>query len=252
MHLKISIMKLIVRLVLLSLLPLVSGCFTCMEVYKAKGETSSISKFDLADRIEKAGITKDGQLCIFFEKDLTNSPKTSRFSLAIPLSLFQTNAHFHDELVSADHRSTTFIHGPIIPPGYIQTKYWSLDVSGGTVRKNWALLKDSKGDLKFIPAQTTLTPKPDWTALHGESFVLSSNATQIVYLTRTNPIEFVYVDSLTNQPYTIIAVAPTVISKRHRHPAYYALLPVTIPIDIILSPYELFCFIEFASGNWRM
>ena len=105
-------------------------------------------------------------------------------------------------------------------------------------------MKSSKSDLHFFPTETILTQKVhDWTALHGEKFILISNATQTVYLTRNTPIEFVLVDASLKRRFTIITVDPTLVSeKRTDHPAYYFLLPLTVPVDIATSPFQAIYF----------
>jgi len=252
-------MKLIIQLALVALLPFLSGCYTAQTLNAAKAPASETILFGSVDKIEKAGITKDGQLYIFFEKDLTNSPKTSRFSLAIPLVQIQTNSGYNDWLVATNDHGAMNIGSGFFPKSLYSSPdrhtWRTLQVPGGQIRKNWPSL--TIPDSKFIPVATALThwerytdPVENPTVLHDKDFILLSNATQTVYLTRTAPIEFVYVDASTNQSYTIVKVDPTVVTKRH--PAKYAWLPLTVPADIILSPFEFWIYLEFKSGNWHM
>jgi hypothetical protein len=215
--------------------------------------------YDSADKIEKAGVTKNNQLSIFFEKNLTNSEQ-SHFSLVIPLAQFQTNAVYFEMNLGLGGNSIFPWHTEKLPPSFKHATYWTLNVPDGNIQPNWKLLKNPKSNLNFVPIEETLTTTGsawpglgNFTALHDENFILRSNATQTVYLTRKKPIEFVYVDASIKRPYTIVKVAPTVVSHKHTdHPADYALLPLTIPTDIILSPFELWIYLEFTSGNWKM
>ena len=208
----------------------------------ANRHTVEITLYNSVDRIENAAVTKDDQLCVFFEKDLTNSPQKSHFSLILPLVQIQTNAQYHDVAFNSDG-SITFVK---TPPRIKRTTYWTLQVPGGTIRTNWTFLKSPKDDLNPVPIGTSpIRRGHDWTklanltALNADNFLLLSNAIQTVYLTRTTPIEFVYVDASMNRSFTIITVDPTVVSKTHTdHPAYYALLPLTVPADIATLPLQ--------------
>ncbi|MGA3283454.1 MAG: hypothetical protein ABSD57_03205 [Verrucomicrobiota bacterium] len=238
-------MKLIARLALVALLPSLSGCLSMKATQAANKHTVEITLYNSVDRIEKAAVTKDDQLCVFFEKDLTNSPQKSHFSLILPLAQIQTNAQYHDVIVSSDDNGATYVFPKTLKSPDRHT-WWTLQVPGGQIRTNWTLLKIPNSDLKYIPVATALThweryrrPLQNPTVLHDKDFILLSNATQTVYLTRTTPIEFVYVDASTNRSFTIVSVNPTVVSKTHtEHPGYYFLLPLTVPVDIATSPFQ--------------
>lgn len=223
-------MKLITQLALIAFLPFLSGCVTSRALDEAK-KTTTKSFYDSVSKVEKAVVTKDGQLCIFFEKDLTNSAQ-SHFTLIIPLAQIQTNAQVHRVAYVGDrHDSVT---------------YGTLHVPGNTIRAHWTLLENPESNLIFVQVGTPIiVGERDDTYRHDQNFILLPNAKQTIYLTRTTPIEFVYVDASTNRSFTIITVDPIVVSKKH--PAYYALLPLTIPADIALSPYYAFVLIMLAA-----
>ena len=151
----------------------------------------------------------------FLKEYLTNSLQKSRLTLTVPLAQIQTNTHYYYEAFHPNRR------------------IYALQVPRSAIRPNCTLLKKSKSDLVFIPIGTDLNPD----ALQAGDFMLLSNATQTVYLTRTSPVEFVYVDSSMKVPFTSVTVAPTIVTKRH--PAYYLLLPLTIPADIATAPFQI-------------
>src|SRR5690349_12289597 len=85
-------MTLTAHLVLVALLPLLSGCLSMKATDSANNHRVETTLYDSVDNIEKAAVTKDDQLCVLFEKDLTNSTR-GHFALMIPLGQIRTNAH---------------------------------------------------------------------------------------------------------------------------------------------------------------
>ncbi|HXE43349.1 MAG TPA: hypothetical protein VN516_10020, partial [Candidatus Baltobacteraceae bacterium] len=54
-------------------------------------------------------------------------------------------------------------------------------------------------------------------------------------------LQFVYVDASSKQKYTIIRVEKVTVADNW-HKGYYCLLPLTIPLDIATSPFQLIYF----------
>jgi hypothetical protein len=208
-------MKLIAHLALFTLLPFLSGCLTGGALQAAKRPTTK-TFYDSVSKVEKAGVTEDGRLYIFFEKDFTNST-SSRFTLVVPLAEIQTNAQDY---------------GYCTP----KIKYVTLNVPGNRIRTNWTLPESSEGNLELVPIETFPLPSGYFTEFSYSHFTLVTNATRTLYLTKTGPIQFVYVDASIMRAFTIVNVNPLVVSKKH--PAYYALLPLTVPADIATSPIQ--------------
>jgi len=111
-----SHLKLISYLAFLVFLPFLSGCLSMKATEAANKHTVEITLYNSADRIEKAAVIKDDQLCIFFEKDLTNSIQQSHFSLTIPLAQIQTNSQYHDNTINPTRGSVTFVPWENPPP----------------------------------------------------------------------------------------------------------------------------------------
>ena len=111
--------------------------------------------------------------------------------------------------------------------------------AGSTIRTN---LENSESDLKFIPvAAPLIVGVADNTAYHCLDFyTFCPNATQTVYLTRTNPIEFTYIDTSIKRSFTIVTIDPVIVSnERTEHPGYYCLFAVlSIVADIATSPFQ--------------
>jgi hypothetical protein len=252
-------MKLAARVVLLALLPLLSGCLSTQVIQSAKIKTVLTPVYNSADKIENAAITKDGELCLFFEKHLTNSTQ-SHFTVVIPLEQIRTNAHEYyavstsgilrstnsDALFSKLSRDKT---NPLLVRCEITSA--TFYVSDGTIQTNWTLLEGSRSHLRFIPVGEPLIVGPNDNAkYHGLELTLLSNATETVYLTRSTPIEVAYIDTSVKRSQTILTFPEMMTSTQHaEHPGYYALLPLTVPIDIATSPIQAVCLMFLAFGN---
>ena len=94
----------------------------------ANKQTVEITLYNSVDRIGNAAVTKDNQLCIFFEKDLTNSPEKSHFTLTIPLAQFQTNAQYHDVLINTNNHSVTFVFPERLKLSPDRHTWWTLQI----------------------------------------------------------------------------------------------------------------------------
>jgi hypothetical protein len=232
-------MKKTAYLVLLAVPPFLSGCLSMTAIHAADRHTVVTALHDSVDRIEKAGVTKDGQLCIFFEKELTNSTQ-SRFMLVIPLAQIRTNAQEQPGYSTAGRLITSAI----------------MHVPGSMIRMDWTLPGNPESDLKLIPVGAPLIiGGGDRAVYHGLKLTLLSNATETIYLTRTAPIEFTYLDTSINRTLTTVTIDPTLVSKkRTEHPGNYFLLPLTVPADIATLPIQaigvgLFLWMFSGPGN---
>lgn len=220
----------IVSLALFMCLPVLSGCITASAIQQAN--TSIVTRrYASADRIAMAALTPDQQLCVFFEKDSTNAVGKSQFSLPVPLVLLSNNVQ---ELCDRDFRMRNV-------DGSYQTRHVSyavLRIPGNAISKNWPLLKTARPDLQFIPVGELVMRRQVGPAFyHYTDFPLLSNATQTVYLTRTNPIEFVYVDPSLKRSFNVLSIQPDAVTKKQ--PGCYFLLPITVPLDIATLPVQL-------------
>ncbi len=152
-------MKLMTRFALIALLPLLSGCLSTGIIQAANRHVVKTPLYDSVDRIEKAATTEDDQLCIFFEKDFTNSNR-SRFTLLIPLEQIRSDAKMHglatagimrntnsyqlysklNSTAVAEHLRSRLAEPSIrTNPLYIEcvVSYATLSVPGSTIRTNW-------------------------------------------------------------------------------------------------------------------
>ena len=264
-----NVSKLIAYLALVSLLPFLSGCFSFRVTQKANRHTVETRFYCSADKIEKAGINKDDQLCIFFEKDLTNSMR-NYFALTIPLKQIQTNVQNQPGFTKAGIMCTTNYYD-VETPHFSQTAsnllfqnvppadktnplfrvrlitYATIHVAGSTVHSNWTWPHNLESNC--IPVGATLVAQ-GYTADHCSDFLLLSNSTQTVYLTKTNPIEFTYIDTSVKRSFTIVTVDPIMVSRVcTEHPGYYGLLPVAIIADIVTFPFQLPIFLAMEFGG---
>lgn len=221
-------------------------------IHAANNRKVETRLYDSVDKIEKAGISKDDQLCVFFEKYSTDSTK-SHFAVVIPLSQIRTNAGVQTGFTTAGIMRTTNSDDLYLRlvrdkgnPLFVRCTITSatLHVPGSTIQTNWALLENQKINLKSIPIGEPLIVRPnDNAAYHGLSLTLLSNATETVYLTRTEPIEFAYIDASIKRSLTIVTVDPYIVStKRTEHPGYYCFLPLTVPVDIATFPIQAVCY----------
>ena len=199
-------MRILATTLMLSILPLLNGCFT----YRTLHAVHEPTQHELPDRIyrvEKSVISKDNQLLIFLEGCLSNSPQKSRFTLVVPLEQIQnlkgsglpgTNGKTWDEL----NLSRDAIHADWMPQDnsvdYVKT------VSVGSPIPTSAAAFSRPGDPREDPWSFAKYAK------------LLPNTTQTVYPVtgfrdfRNNDwpteMEFIYVDASTKQEYTIIHV----------------------------------------------
>jgi len=220
-------MKLIARVVLLALLPFLSGCLTS-NTMDAVNATSSKTLPDRLFHVEKAVVTKDNQLCILFEGALTNSLQKSRFTLTAPLGQIQVS--------SGNYTSTNKI------------VYGVLRVPRSAIRQGW-VQENLPADSKAIQVSSTVVI-PDGSNLwdYVESYKPLPDSAPTLYpiddLRGTNhydwpvPMEFIYVDSSTNQAFTIMQVDQVKVESG-KHYGYYILLPLTIPVDIATLPVQI-------------
>jgi hypothetical protein len=232
-------MKKSAYLVLLAVSPYFSGCLSMNAIHAADRHIVVTALHDSVDRIEKAGVTKDDRLCIFFEKELTNATQ-SRFMLVIPLAQIRTNAQEQTGFSTAGRIITSAI----------------MHVPGSMIRTNWTLSEHAESDLKLIPVgEPLIIGGVDRAIYHSLKLTLLSNATETIYLTRTTPIEFTYLDTSINRTLTTVTIDPMLISrKRTEHPGNYFLLPLTVPIDIATLPIQaigvgLFLWMFSGPGN---
>lgn len=256
-------MKFLTSFALIAFLPFLSGCFSMKATQAANKHIVQTTLYDSADAIEKAAITKDNQLCVFFVKFPTNS-KPSRFTLFIPLAQMRTNAQMQPAFAAAGilHSTNNYDLYLKLPPAVERAMFpesklpadktnalfvkcvitsATMNVPGSTICTNLTLLENGQNFLKFIPVGAPLNLGRYENALyHGLDLPLLSNAMETVYLTKTNPIEFTYIDASIKRSMTIITIDPYVISTEHTdHPGYYFLLPLTVPVDIVTSPFQV-------------
>ena len=243
-----SRVKRIVHLLLLAFLPCLSGCLSMQAIQSADRRDVATYYYTAADKIEKAALTADDRLCVFFEKDSTNSTP-SRVNLVIPRSHIRTKIQHqvdygtsgillvtnHDDMflrLSRDKTNPAFVRCSILR-GTCHTP-------GLAIQKNWPLLDDQRANLKFIPVGQSVQLGPNESAeSHGLSLTLLSNATETVYLTRSSPIEFAYIDTSIKRTMTVVMVDPLTKTTKHAaRPQYYALLPLTVPLDVATFPFQ--------------
>src|SRR5690242_9472407 len=99
-------MKLIAYVALFALPPFLSGCLSMKVTQAVDTHMVETRLYDSVDKIEKAGVTKDDQVWIFFEKDQTNS-MPDRFTLVIPLAQIRTNVQNQPGFATAGILRTT-------------------------------------------------------------------------------------------------------------------------------------------------
>jgi hypothetical protein len=248
------LMKKIAHLLLFALLPLLSGCISMSAIHATHCHNVETRFYESADKIEKAALTKDDQLCLFFEQTSTNTNSTpGRFTLMIPRSEIRMEAVAqpgYRTFGTLRERNPDHVYPMLLRdvdnPTFVKCMITSatLHLPGSTIQTNWALLENPKADLKFIPVGRPLHLRGQETAVqHGLSLILISNATETVYLTKSEPIEFAYIDTSIKRSMTIVTIDPkTVTTKRTEHPGYYFCLPLTVPADIATSPLQAACF----------
>jgi hypothetical protein len=214
-------LKLLTRIGLLAFLPFLSGCYSILVTDAAYNNRTKTKYNCSVSRIEKAVLTKDDRLCVSFEQEFGNS-KPRRFTLTMPLAWFQTNLE------------TLHLERDIRP----DIGYAYLRRSAKLIQRN-GRFPDASSCASVIPVKTVLTPRGfGMTEYKFSNFLLLSNANQTIYLTRESPVEFVYIDPSMGRSFTVVELSPTVVQRKRAY-GYYLLLPLTVPVDAVLWPFQL-------------
>jgi hypothetical protein len=218
-------------------LPLLAGCISSSAISAAKSPHARV----LPDRVhvEKAAISKDNQLLIYLEGSITNSSKTNRFTLRIPLAQLEDNGHIIN-LVATNGLPSAVINVPRheLYEGWIFQKR----------------LRDAKPVAIGLPISPPYRfPDGDPAYRTGGSTKLLPNSTQALCQVRmADQIEFIYIDSSDKRAFTDLRVEPA-MGTPSEEPGYYFLLPVTVPLDIATSPIQIpiyiFVICEFRWGG---
>jgi len=234
-------MKLITRVLPLAFLPFVSGCLTSSALKAVKTPTTQ-TLCDSAARVEKAAVVRDEQLHIYFYGGLDNLAQKGQLTLVIPLAQFRTN------IMSANSIRD------------IRDMYGTLHVSHEAIHAGWQ--EHLGDDSKLIPVKSISLRPGCFIWQYADDFKLLPSAAQTLYLINPapvdlggGPIEFVYVDASIGRPFIDIIVDRTTVTK-NEHKGYYALLPLTVPLDVATAPLQAISYyvimpLSFAIGGFR-
>ncbi len=131
------------------------------------------------------------------------------------------------------------------PPDFKRLNYWSLVLPGGYLRTNWpSMTEPGLGWTNVTVGRSNIgedhqnRDRPQSTALRGQDYLLLPGSRQAVYLTQSQLIQFVYLDADMNRPFTIVTLKQSEMTIfRGARLGYYALLPLTVPMDGVLLPF---------------
>src|SRR5579862_4730904 len=90
-------MRILRLALLLAGLPLLPGCMTFETMYVAENGVLKVYHNDYV-HAEKAVISKDGQLLIYLEGSITNSPSNGLFTLVIPADITTARSLYRKEI----------------------------------------------------------------------------------------------------------------------------------------------------------
>jgi hypothetical protein len=223
--------KLLLVVLTVLILPLLSGCATSFTVEAAK-EQAIRPLPDKIYHVERAIITKDQQLVIYFEGRLSNSHQQDRFTLT-----------FSSEQIRNLGQSTN--------SSGTNTATWSeMSVSRAAIQPGW-MPQDENSEIvpigKPIPTPFSGTSIEYYYCAYAEYAKLLPGSTKTLYpiierrIIRPRgwpaELEFLYVDASLKRDYTIIGAEPVTVPS-NRNKAYYGLLPLTVPLDIVTAPFQ--------------
>lgn len=240
-------MKLYKAVPIVVILPLLNGCITSSTLHAAKTPAYRILP-DKVFHVEKAVISEDKQLVIYLEGCLSNSWQHCQFTVSVPVKEIETKAEMRHSVEGSNGAYAIFNYG-------------LLSVSRAAIHAGWTLPGISTTDLKIIPLGKP-TPAPslagtpyEWEWAYAKCARLLPNTTQTLYIvierrdTQPNDwpaqLEFIYVDASTNRKYTIIRVEKARVAD-NSHKIYYCFVPVTIPLDIATTPFQLIGLLLYA------
>jgi hypothetical protein len=239
-------MRILKAVLMFSILPLLNGCLTMITIHAAKEPTTQPIP-DKVFHVEKAVISKNRQLLIFFEGCLTNSTLRNRYTLSISFDQIRNKA----ETLSLSQTNNG-------------KSYGKLEVSREAIHEGWTpqeSLVDNLGIIPVgVPISTPTTYYPEdgsgpWqvSIAYDKRAKLLPNTAQTLYPvveerlffpnSWPSQLVFIFVEATSKQEYTIIhvqAVDETVASNWQM--GYYCFLPLAIPADIVTSPFQLLYF----------
>ncbi len=227
-------MKTINGILILSILPLLTGCFTCQTVDAAK-EARILP--DKVYHVEKCFISKDKQLVILLDACLTNASQRSQFTVSV--SLEQISKSGDCNMPNSNKH------------------YGILDVSREAIHEGWTLYESPVHNSETIPLGPPIAMPSEITGQNNYAYAFAKYAQLLPNTTQTlypviehrnvhrndwpSKLEFIYVDASSKQEYTVIYVRE-VKGVNNGNNGYYFLLPLTIPLDIATSPFQAIGF----------
>ena len=218
-------MKILRLALLLSGLPLLPGCMTYQAIQSAKNPSARV----VPDRVnvEKAAVSRDNVLLIYLNGSMTNSPRNTHFTLAIPLEQIETHADVYRL------KGTNGTHVA-----------W-FGVSRNLIHEGW--IEENSNDLEIVPLGSLISPQyayPDGFDDHIPSDTkLLPNSTRTLYQVHLDGyLQFIYINASDQRAYTDLHVDPASYTPKVE-PEYYLLLPVTVPLDIVTCPIQIPFFI---------
>jgi hypothetical protein len=229
----------------LAVVPLLSGCLTGYAV----GRQEPKFGHDYVDKVEKASITENNDLLIFFEGRPADSPRRGPYTIIVPLSEVKNVS-----LRTAGNTNVLLTIGSSVVQRKGIVEGWI--ANGGPIVANkpvpigapivaelhkdrlgeYGTFFDERDNYKLIPgAERTL-------------FQVTHATTNWVKWDLT--LDFVYVDATRPVALTEIRVQPIIIDPSPAAPQWrYCLLPVTVAGDVALSPLYLIYVIATRGGH---
>lgn len=204
--------------------------------------------------VEKAVISDDNQLVIYFEGSLSNSVRRSKFTFNIPLKDIGTRPK-EIQSYALEFGTNQYAEGIIAV----------LNVPRDSIHAGWA--SHTNGNLESVAIKEAPIPLRSWAIggppgpfpswaggssyqqryYYDESAKLLPNKGKTLFYIKADgrgdgflpPLEFLYVDGSREQKYTLIYADQ--VHAAANNAAVYCFIPVAVPLDIITAPFQLVC-----------
>jgi hypothetical protein len=231
----------------LTVAPLLSGCLTGFAV----GRQEPKFGHDYADKLEKASITENNDLLIFFEGRVADSPRRGPYTIIVPLSEAKMIPHSK----TAVDTNVLFKYGLSVVERKGIVEGWigngGPPVANKPIPIGAPIVTKLHKDL-FLEHSTFFNERDNYKLIPGAErtlFQVTDARTNLVKWEWGLP-DFIYVDATRPEAFTKIRIKPVVIDPSPAAPAWrYCLLPVTVAGDVALSPLYLLYVIATRGGH---
>jgi hypothetical protein len=241
-------MKLVKIALIFSVLPFLTGCITSATIHMAKTPVDIVYP-DRVSHVEKAVISNDNQLVIYFEGSLSNSVTLRKYTLNIPLkdigtrpeklqsyTVYRDAIEFKEGIVALSTVPRDSIHSGWA--SYTNGNLESVTIKGTSIQLSFPSGSDQP---LYYDDSAKLLPNKGRTLYYDEADIVRRDDAWLP------PLEFIYVDDSLKQKYTLIYVDQAHVAANNA--AVYCFVPIAVPLDIVTAPFQ---FVSVLYVRWML